>query len=160
VDKLTPEHLHEHLHKYKNKRLLSLISNTKKFDKDNFKLARGTFGKNSVETEDIKYIYTNIMETYNVNVENITENYLENIINTICYQIDNREVIMNNSDDVLKEDIYYSIKNKNDDAHDNQLNILHKANQCIGLDFAANYTINLIMLVIIYYIGLYNNKIF
>ena len=159
-DNLTPEHLHEHLHKYKNKRLLSLISNTKKFDKDNFKLARGTFDKNSRETEDIKYIYTNIMETYNVNVENITENYLENIINTICYQIDNREVIMNNSDDVLKEDIYYSIKNKNDDAHDNQLNILHKANQCIGLDFAANYTINLIMLVIIYYIGLYNNKIF
>jgi hypothetical protein len=157
---LTLEHLHEHLHKYKNKRLLSLISNTKKFDKDNFKLARGTFDKNSRETDDIKYIYTNIMETYNVNVENITENYLENIINTICYQIDNREVIMNNSDDVLKEDIYYSIKNKNDDSHDNQLNILHKANQCIGLDFAANYTINLIMLVIIYYIGLYNNKIF
>ena len=157
---LTPEHLHDHLHKYKNKRLLSLISNTKKFDKDNFKLASGTFDKNSRETDDIKYIYTNIIETYNVNVANITENYLENIINTICYQIDNRDVIMNNSDDVLKENIYYSIKNKNGDAHDNQLNILHKANQCIGLDFAANYTINLIMLVIIYYIGLYNNKIF
>ena len=157
---LTLEHLHDHLHKYKNKRLLSLISNTKKFDKDNFKLASGTFDKNSRETDDIKYIYTNIIETYNVNVANITENYLENIINTICYQIDNRDVIMNNSDDVLKEDIYYSIKNKNGDAHDNQLNILHKANQCIGLDFAANYTINLIMLVIIYYIGLYNNKIF
>ena len=157
---LTPEHLHDHLHKYKNKRLLSLISNTKKFDKDNFKLASGTFAKNSQETDDIKYIYTNIIETYNVNVANITENYLENIINTICYQIDNRDVIMNNSDDVLKEDIYYSIKNKNGDAHDNQLNILHKANHCIGLDFAANYTINLIMLVIIYYIGLYNNKIF
>jgi hypothetical protein len=156
---LTPEHLHDHLHKYKNKRLLSLISNTKKFDKDNFKLASGTFDKNSRETDDIKYIYTNIIETYNVNVANITENYLENIINTICYQIDNRDVIMNNSDDVLKENIYYSIKNKNGDAHDNQLNILHKANQCIGLDFAANYTINLIMLVIIYYIGLYNNKI-
>ena len=157
---LTREHLHDHLHKYKNKRLLSLISNTKKFDKDNFKLASGTFDKNSRETDDIKYIYTNIIETYNVNVANITENYLENVINTICYQIDNRDVIMNNSDDVLKEDIYYSIKNKNGDAHDNQLNILHKANQCIGLDFAANYTINLIMLVIIYYIGLYNNKIF
>ena len=157
---LTPEHLHEHLHKYKNKRLLSLISNTKKFDKDNFKLARGTFDKNSQETDDIKYIYTNIMETYNVNVANITENYLENIINTICYQIDNREVIMNNVDDVFKGNIYYSIKDKNGDAHDNHLNILHKANQCVGLDFATNYTINLIMLVIIYYIGLYNNKIF
>lgn len=160
ANNLTREHLHDHLHKYKNKRLLSLISNTKKFDKDNFKLASGTFDKNSRETDDIKYIYTNIIETYNVNVANITENYLENIINTICYQIDNRDVIMNNSDDVLKENIYYSIKNKNGDAHDNQLNILHKANQCIGLDFAANYTINLIMLVIIYYIGLYNNKIF
>ena len=160
ANNLTPGHLHDHLHKYKNKRLLSLISNTKKFDKYNFKLASGTFDKNSRETDDIKYIYTNIIETYNVNVANITENYLENVINTICYQIDNRDVIMNNSDDVLKEDIYYSIKNKNGDAHDNQLNILHKANQCIGLDFAANYTINLIMLVIIYYIGLYNNKIF
>ena len=154
---LTPEHLHEHLHKYKNKRLLSLISNTKKFDKDNFKLASGTFDKNSRETDDIKYIYTNIIETYNVNVANITENYLENIINTICYQIDNRYVIMNK---YSKEGHKYSIKDKNSDAHQNSLNILHKANQCISFDFATNYTINLIMLGIIYYIGLYNNKIF
>ena len=154
---LTPEHLHDHLHKYKNKRLLSLISNTKKFDKDNFKLASGTFDKNSRETDDIKYLYTNIIETYNVNVPNITENYLENIINTICYQIDNRDVIMNK---YSKEGHKYSIKDKNSDAHQNSLNILHKANQCISFDFATNYTINLIMLGIIYYIGLYNNKIF
>ena len=53
-----------------------------------------------------------------------------------------------------------SIKDKNSDAHQNSLNILHKANQCISFDFATNYTINLIMLGIIYYIGLYNNKIF
>ena len=154
---LTPEHLHDHLHKYKNKRLLSLISNTKKFDKDNFKLASGTFDKNSRETDDIKYLYTNIIETYNVNVPNITENYLENIINTICYQIDNRDVIMNK---YSREGHKYSIKDKNSDAHQNSLNILHKANQCISFDFATNYTINLIMLGIIYYIGLYNNKIF
>ena len=102
-------------------------------------------------------IYTNIIETYNVNVANITENYLENIINTICYQIDNRYVIMNK---YSKEGHKYSIKDKNSDAHQNSLNILHKANQCISFDFATNYTINLIMLGIIYYIGLYNNKIF
>jgi len=155
---LTPEHLHDHLHKYKNKRLLSLISNTKKFDKDNFKLASGTFDKNSRETDDIKYIYMNMLENYKINVPNITENYLENIINTICYQINNREVIMNNNGDENKDT--YSIKDKNSDAHQNSLNILHKANQCISFDFATNYTINLIMLGIVYYIGLYNNKIF
>jgi hypothetical protein len=52
------------------------------------------------------------------------------------------------------------IRDKNGDAHDNQVNILHKANQCISYDFATNYTANLIMVGIIYYMGLYNNKIF
>ena len=70
----------------------------------------------------------------------------------------NREVIMNNNGDENKDT--YSIKDKNSDAHQNSLNILHKANQCISFDFATNYTINLIMLGIVYYIGLYNNKIF
>ena len=99
-----------------------------------------------------------MLENYKINVPNITENYLENIINTICYQINNREVIMNNNGDENK--YIYSIKDKNSDAHQNSLNILHKANQCISFDFATNYTINLIMLGIVYYIGLYNNKIF
>jgi hypothetical protein len=53
-----------------------------------------------------------------------------------------------------------NIKNKNGDAHDNHINILHKANQCVSYDFATNYTVNLIMLGIIYSIGLHNNKIF
>ena len=152
----------DHLHKYKNKKLLSLISNNniQKTDNQIFELAKGTFGVDTSGTSDtdgVKYIYMNMLEKYKINVPNITENYLENIINTICYQIDNRDVIMNK---YSKEGHKYSIKDKNSDAHQNSLNILHKANQCISFDFATNYTINLIMLGIIYYIGLYNNKIF
>ena len=152
----------DHLHKYKNKKLLSLISNNniQKTDNRIFELAKGTFGVDTSGTSDtdgVKYIYMNMLEKYKINVPNITENYLENIINTICYQIDNRDVIMNK---YSKEGHKYSIKDKNSDAHQNSLNILHKANQCISFDFATNYTINLIMLGIIYYIGLYNNKIF
>ena len=150
------------LHKYKNKKLLSLISNNniQKTDNQIFELAKGTFGvdtSGTSGTSGVKYIYMNMLENYKINVPNITENYLENIINTICYQINNREVIMNNNG---KEGDKYSIKDKNSDAHQNSLNILHKANQCISFDFATNYTINLIMLGIVYYIGLYNNKIF
>ena len=152
----------DHLHKYKNKKLLSLISNNniQKTDNQIFELAKGTFGVDTSDTTDtdgVKYIYMNMLEKYKINVPNITENYLENIINTICYQIDNRDVIMNK---YSKEGHKYSIKDKNSDAHQNSLNILHKANQCISFDFATNYTINLIMLGIVYYIGLYNNKIF
>ena len=153
----------DHLHKYKNKKLLSLISNNniQKTDNQIFELAKGTFGVDTTsgtsDTDGVKYIYMNMLEKYKINVPNITENYLENIINTICYQIDNRDVIMNK---YSKEGHKYSIKDKNSDAHQNSLNILHKANQCISFDFATNYTINLIMLGIIYYIGLYNNKIF
>jgi hypothetical protein len=153
----------DHLHKYKNKKLLSLISNNniQKTDNQIFELAKGTFGvdtSGTTDTDGVKYIYMNMLENYKINVPNITENYLENIINTICYQINNREVIMNNNGDENK--YIYSIKDKNSDAHQNSLNILHKANQCISFDFATNYTINLIMLGIVYYIGLYNNKIF
>ena len=157
------KYLDDHLHKYKNKKLLSLISNNniQKTDNQIFELAKGTFGvdtSGTTDTDGVKYIYMNMLENYKINVPNITENYLENIINTICYQINNREVIMNNNGDENK--YIYSIKDKNSDAHQNSLNILHKANQCISFDFATNYTINLIMLGIVYYIGLYNNKIF
>jgi hypothetical protein len=164
-----------YLHQYKNKRLISLISNTKSFDKKSFILASETFkysAKNDDKTDnagdagDVAYVYTNIIETYNINVSNISDNYLENVVKTICYQVDNRDVIMN--DDMGSggsggsggDSEKSKIMNKNGDAHDNQVNILHKANQCISFDFATNYTANLIMLGIIYSMGLYNNKIF
>ncbi len=109
----------------------------------------------------------NILLT-NINVTNISDNYLENVVKTICYQVDNRDVIMNEEGGTGAEvsakgsaEVGTSnIKNKNGDAHDNHINILHKANQCVSYDFATNYTVNLIMLGIIYSIGLHNNKIF
>ena len=168
-----------YLHQYKNKRLISLISNTKSFDKSfdkkSFVLATDTFkyfkSKDTTATPataatpatpatvaDVMYVYTNIIETYSIKVSNISDNYLENVVKTICYQVDNRDVVMNERGGT--SDGGTNIKNKNGDAHDNQVNILHKANQCISYDFATNYTTNLIMLGIIYSIGLYNNKIF
>ena len=207
-----------YLHQYKNKRLISLISNTKSFDKSfdkkSFVLATDTFkyfkSKDTTATPataatpatpataattatpatpatpataataatpatpataatpatpatpatvaDVMYVYTNIIETYSIKVSNISDNYLENVVKTICYQVDNRDVVMNERGGTSNGGT--NIKNKNGDAHDNQVNILHKANQCISYDFATNYTTNLIMLGIIYSIGLYNNKIF
>jgi hypothetical protein len=165
-----PKSQKNYLHQYKNKRLISLISNTKSFDKKSFILASETF-KYSVRNADntdnegnAVYVYTNIIETYKIDVSNISDNYLENIVKTICYQVDNRDVIMN--EDVGGGSSGSSvggsskIRDKNGDAHDNQVSILHKANQCISYDFATNYTANLIMVGIIYYMGLYNNKIF
>jgi len=226
-----------YLHQYKNKRLISLISNIKgfdkSFDKKSFVLANDTFkyskpnpitiaeitpnkeitpvtaatitpyvarlistdvakkftakavaaltpeAKDALTPEakaaltppeanyviavgDVMYVYTNIIETYNINVSNISDNYLENVVKTICYQVDNRDVIMNEEggDSSGSDSGSRKINNKNEDAHDNQVNILHKANQCVSYDFATNYTTNLIMLGIIYSIGLYNNKIF
>jgi uncharacterized integral membrane protein len=165
-----PKSRENYLHQYKNKRLISLISNTKSFDKKSFILASETFkysvrnADNTDNAEDVVYVYTNIIETYKIDVSNISDNYLENIVKTICYQVDNRDVIMN--EDVSSGGGSGSgggnskIRDKNGDAHDNQVNILHKANQCISYDFATNYTANLIMVGIIYYMGLYNNKIF
>jgi len=163
----------DYLHKYKNKKLISLISNTKSFDKSldkkSFILADDTFkysnaASDTDKTGDVMYVYTNIIETYNINVSNISDNYLENVVKTICYQVDNRDVLINEAGAVSTvstvSDSNIKIKNKNEDAHDNHLNILHKANQCVSYDFATNYTVNLIMLGIIYSIGLYNNKIF
>ena len=226
-----------YLHQYKNKRLISLISNIKgfdkSFDKKSFVLANDTFkyskpnpitiaeitlnkeitpvtaatitpyvarlistdvakkftakavaaltpeAKDALTPEakaalttpeanyviavgDVMYVYTNIIETYNINVSNISDNYLENVVKTICYQVDNRDVIMNEEGGESGGSGGGSrkINNKNEDARDNQVNILHKANQCVSYDFATNYTTNLIMLGIIYSIGLYNNKIF
>ena len=165
-----------YLHQYKNKKLISLISNTKSFDKSfdkkSFVLATDTFKyfnykdttavpatpATPATVADVMYVYTNIIETYSIKVSNISDNYLENVVKTICYQVDNRDVVMNERGGT--SDGGTNIKNKNGDAHDNQVNILHKANQCISYDFATNYTTNLIMLGIIYSIGLYNNKIF
>jgi hypothetical protein len=161
-----------YLHQYKNKRLISLISNTKSFDKKSFILASETFKysvnadkpDNAGDAGDVAYVYTNIIETYNINVSNISDNYLENVVKTICYQVDNRDVIMNEDMDGggsgSSSGGSSKIRDKNGEAHDNQVNILHKANQCISFDFATNYTANLIMLGIIYSMGLYNNKIF
>ena len=92
-------------------------------------------------------------------MSNISDNYLENVVKTICYQVDNRDVVMNQEPvgGVNKNIINI---NKISEAHDKHVSILHKANQCVTYDFATNYMVNLIILGIIYYIGLDNNKIF
>jgi len=211
----------DYLHKYKNRKLISLISNTKSFEKMSFVLAEATFkyskytvkyitdltadtaktftvdhiialtpeAKNalkavieskadvnnalSTEVKDelaktatstsnnnaVEYVYTNVINNYNINVSNISDNYLENVVKTICYQVDNRDVVMNQESD-SEQKSNMEIINKISEAHDNQVTILHKANQCVTYDFATNYMVNLIILGIIYYIGLDNNKIF
>ena len=108
----------------------------------------------------VEYVYTDIINSYNINVSNISDNYLENVVKTICYQVDNRDVVMN-QEPVGKNKKFPNINiNKIYAAHDNHVSILHKANQCVTYDFATNYMVNLIILGIIYYIGLDNNKIF
>jgi hypothetical protein len=206
-----------YLHKYKNRKLISLISNTKSFEKMSFVLAEATFKyskytvkeitaltsddtaiftvahitaltpeaknalkskeavkntlkedvKNALERPDteastsknnaVEYVYTYIINNYNINVSNISDNYLENVVKTICYQVDNRDVVMNQES---VGGVNKNIINKISEAHNNHVSILHKANQCVTYDFATNYMVNLIILGIIYYIGLDNNKIF
>lgn len=84
----------------------------------------------------------------------ISNNYLKNIIKSIYYQINNKNINfeVENQEDVNKT---YKINiNKKPDKETNIIeNILHNSNYIKGQGLFINYVINIIFIAIIYNIG-------
>ena len=139
-------------------RLVKLYSLFKYFDsKDIFidDTFDYTFNKKYIshmlqEYKHLKYNYYLITE-YKVQSENITNNYLKNVIKSIYKEINNKNIKFINdsasSNTTFKLDI-----NKNDLAKPRDT-ILSKANNVIGEGLLINYITNIIIIIIMYNIG-------
>ena len=107
----------------------------------------------------IKDIYKNLNYNYNILMQyessnvTISNNYLKNIIKSIYYQINNKNINfeVENQDDDKK----YKINiNKKPNKETNIIeNILHNSNYIQGQGLFINYVINIIFIAIIYNIG-------
>lgn len=156
-------------HSYKNKRLFSLFSNTSFANANKITEIDDTF-KYTFATEEYdryeadicttfknhNYIYNLLINNYNSRAVNISNNYLKNIIKTIYYQINNKDILIDNygeqninGTDRKRFDIY---KDKSTNA-DPVNTILHKANQCVSVSFMGNYIANIILIAIVYNVG-------
>jgi hypothetical protein len=158
-------------HSYKNKKLFSLFSNTSYANSNKIAEIDDTFKytfaseKYSAYEKDIcpafktqKYIYNLLMNDYDVRALNISNNYLKNIIRTIYYQINNKDMLVDNYGEQKitggtgtgESFEIYKDKSTNADA----VNIiLHKANRCVSVNLMGNYIANIILIAIVYNIG-------
>ena len=104
------------------------------------------------EYKKLNYNY-NILMRYESSNVTISNNYLKNIIKSIYYQINNKNINfeVENQDDDKK----YKINiNKKPDKETNIIeNILHNSNYIKGQGLFINYVINIIFIAIIYNIG-------
>lgn len=105
------------------------------------------------EYKKLNYNY-NILMRYESSNVTISNNYLKNIIKSIYYQINNKNINfeVENQEDVNKT---YKINiNKKPDKETNIIeNILHNSNYIKGQGLFINYVINIIFIAIIYNIG-------
>jgi len=139
-------------------RLVKLYSLFKNFDsKDIFidDTFDYTFNKTYIsymlqEYKHLKYNYYLITE-YKVQSENITNNYLKNVIKSIYKEINNKNIKF--IDDSASSDTTFKLGiNKNDLAKPRDT-ILSKANNIIGEGLLINYITNIIIIIIMYNIG-------
>lgn len=143
------------LHNYENKRLFgllkeSLYKNDEKIIRINDTF-RPTYDSNpeiDVLYQTFKYNY-NMLDSYNSNTINVTNNYLKNVIKTIYKEINNEDInfINDSSNDNYKINISKSNLAKPVDT------ILHKANNVTGESLLINYITNIIIIIIMYNIG-------
>ena len=102
------------------------------------------------EYKHLKYNYYLITE-YKVQSENITNNYLKNVIKSIYKEINNKNIKF--IDDSASSDTTFKLDiNKNDLAKPRDT-ILSKANNVIGEGLLINYITNIIIIIIMYNIG-------
>ena len=143
------------MHNYENKRLFgllkeSLYKNDEKIIRINDTF-RPTYDSNpeiDVLYQTFKYNY-NMLDSYNSNTINVTNNYLKNVIKTIYKEINNEDInfINDSSNDNYKINISKSNLAKPVDT------ILHKANNVTGESLLINYITNIIIIIIMYNIG-------
>jgi len=156
-------------HHYKNKKLFSLFSNTSLANANKITEIDDTF-KYTFDTtvydnykDDIcapfkthNYIYNLLINNYDMRSLNVSNNYLKNLIKTVYYQINNKDILMDNYGEQnidgttgKRFDIY---KEKSTNA-DPVNTILHKANRCVSVSLMGNYIANIILIAIVYTVG-------
>jgi hypothetical protein len=173
-------------HEYKNKKLFSLFSNTSfanankiaEID-DTFKYtfsstspASAIFATSATSAtptvydkykSDIctsfknhHYTYNLLVNNYDISSLNISNNYLKNIIKTIYYQVNNKDILIDNSGedniDGATGKSFEIFKEKSTNA-DPVNTILHKANACVNTSLMSNYIANIILIAIVYNVG-------
>jgi hypothetical protein len=156
-------------HHYKNKKLFSLFSNTLFANANKITEIDDTF-KYSFDTavydkykDDIctpfkthNYIYNLLINNYDMRSLNVSNNYLKNLIKTVYYQINNKDILMENYGEQnidgttgKRFDIYKEQSTNADPVN----TILHKANRCVSMNLMGNYIANIILIAIVYTVG-------
>jgi hypothetical protein len=102
------------------------------------------------EYKHLKYNYYLITE-YKVQSENITNNYLKNVIKSIYKEINNKNIKF--IDDSASSDTKFKLGINKSDLAKPQDTILSKANNVIGEGLLINYITNIIIIIIMYNIG-------
>lgn len=144
------------LHNYENKRLFgllkeSLYKNDEKIIRINDTF-RPTYDSNpeiDVIYQTFKYNY-NMLESYNSNTINVTNNYLKNVIKTIYKEINNEDINFINDS---SNNNNYKINISKSDLAKPVDTILHKANNVVSESLFINYITNIIIIIIMYNIG-------
>jgi|SaaInl6LU_22_DNA_1037377.scaffolds.fasta_scaffold06407_2 hypothetical protein len=102
------------------------------------------------EYKNLKYNFYLITE-YKVQSENITNNYLKNVIKSIYKEINNKNIKF--IDDSASSDTKFKLIINKSDLAKPQDTILSKANNVIGEGLLINYITNIIIIIIMYNIG-------
>ena len=103
--------------------------------------------------QEYKYLKYNfyLITEYKVQSENITNNYLKNVIKSIYKEINNKNIKF--IDDSASSDTKFKLEINKSDLAKPQDTILSKANNVIGEGLLINYITNIIIIIIMYNIG-------
>lgn len=91
-----------------------------------------------------------MLDSYNSNTINVTNNYLKNVIKTIYKEINNEDINFINDS---SNNNNYKINISKSDLANPVDTILHKANNVVSESLFINYITNIIIIIIMYNIG-------
>ena len=146
------------LHWYENIKLFGLLTdslyknnNTKIEIADTFNPTfkpDETKGKVHKTYTELNYTF-NMLNNYEAETNNISNNYLKNVIKSIYKDINNSDIKFRNDD----SDDKFEFKIDKSNLADPVDSILHKANNITGEGFFINYITNIIIIIMMYNIG-------
>ena len=155
-EEINKEALHK-LHYFENKKLFGLLTDSL-YKKEAYVIAdtfKPTFNPNEVEKGEVAKKYTdlyynfNVLNDYQSKTNNISNNYLKNVIKSIYKDINNNDIKFSNDDSKDK----FEFKIDKSDLANPVDSILHKANNITGEGFFINYITNIIIIIVMYNIG-------
>ena len=146
------------LHWYENIKLFGLLTESLyKNDNTQIEIAdtfNPTFkpdetkGKVHKTYTELNYTF-NMLNNYEAETNNISNNYLKNVIKSIYKDINNSDIKFRNDD----SDDKFEFKIDKSNLADPVDSILHKANNITGEGFLINYITNIIIIIMMYNIG-------